>query len=273
MSKQAAAPGIDMASAIEHARAAIGTAGQVDSLKVKLAAGLAAHSGGATSMSTHAGTGAASTQTRTLVSLGKACVFSAALGAAGTVAWFATHEGDSAAAPRATSPATVAPVTSEPPAAAPQPPAAPPASSDAPIDDAPAASHPPSRPSAARARLAKPAAASRTSRTPRGDSPANAPPAPASEVELISRAQGLVDSQPSAALAALREHEVAYPSGMLREEREVLRIDAEWALGSRDSALAHARAFLLRYPHSTQARRFETLLSDHKNELDTTPTE
>jgi hypothetical protein len=156
----------------------------------------------------------------------------------------------------------------------PQPPTAPAATNDAPTSNVtPAASDPPSPSTAGRTRTAKPTASSRAPRTSREDSTASTAPAPASEVELISRAQALLDSQPSAALAALREHEVAYPTGMLREEREVLRIDAEWALGRRVAALAHARAFLLSYPRSTQARRFERLLSDHKKEIDTTPTE
>jgi hypothetical protein len=94
-----------------------------------------------------------------------------------------------------------------------------------------------------------------------------------SEVQLVTRAQALLDSQPAAALSVLREHERLFPSGMLREEREVLRIDAEWALGQRATALLHARAFVQRYPHSPQARRFDQLLNDHKNEVDATRTE
>jgi hypothetical protein len=110
----------------------------------------------------------------------------------------------------------------------------------------------------------------------RGASREAAPPSArsqVSEVELLTRAQVLVDSQPSAALDVLHEHERVYPAGLLREERDVLRIDAEWALGRRETALVHARSFVQRYPRSTQARRFETLLSDHKNETDSTPTE
>jgi hypothetical protein len=95
----------------------------------------------------------------------------------------------------------------------------------------------------------------------------------AAEVELITRAQALLDSQPSAALTALDDHERLYPGGMLREERETLRIDAEWALGRHSVALSRARAFVQRYPHSTQTRRFDQLLSDHKNETGATRTE
>lgn len=107
-------------------------------------------------------------------------------------------------------------------------------------------------------------------RLPSAEGPAATHP---SEVELISRAQALLDSHPLAALEALHEHEATYASGMLREERDVLRIDAEWALGRHDAALTHARIFLQRYPRSTQARRIETLLREHKNGREAKPTE
>ncbi|HKP61554.1 MAG TPA: hypothetical protein VJV78_32715, partial [Polyangiales bacterium] len=109
--------------------------------------------------------------------------------------------------------------------------------------------------------------------------PAGSPPSAAqalsqpSEVELISRAEDLVDRTPAAALELLGTHERLYPHGMLGEERDVLRVDAEWALGQRAAALGHARAFVRRYPGSTQTRRLSRLLADHNFQPAATPTE
>jgi hypothetical protein len=334
MSKQVrTASGIDLATALEHARAAVGTVEQVESLKAKLAASIAAIGGtGAAAEAGVRGNGIAhnlhrgaaiGSKTDAFASLAKACVFSAALGAAATAVWFAipdraTH---TRTTPKAPSVHRISPPLDDShanaPGAAPSLPSASAASNErkqlaetkplTPADEtspksnvspstnasarnAPTADsdalHTPdaqsgSSPEASgherdsasvRAARKRTTSTSHSPLTTRGAPTTDTTPTP-SEVALISRAQRLLDSQPSAALAALREHELAYPSGMLREEREVLRIDAEWALGLRSTALAHARAFLQRYPRSTQARRLEILLSDHKTEIDTTPTE
>ena len=75
---------------------------------------------------------------------------------------------------------------------------------------------------------------------------------PAAEVELITRAQALVRAQPAQALALLLEHERGFAHGILVQERETLRIDAERALGQNARAREHARAFIAAFPTSPQ---------------------
>jgi hypothetical protein len=85
------------------------------------------------------------------------------------------------------------------------------------------------------------------------------------EIALITRAQGLLDLQPSAALTVLREHERQFPSGILAEERDVLRVEAERALGRTPQAIAHAKAFCAQYPNSPQTRTLEHWLAAQIN--------
>jgi hypothetical protein len=93
----------------------------------------------------------------------------------------------------------------------------------------------------------------------------------ATEIALITRAQSLLDLQPSAALTVLLEHEREFPRGILAEERDVLRVEAERALGRTPQAIAHAKAFCAQYPNSPQTRTLEHWLAaqisaatDHK---------
>ena len=90
---------------------------------------------------------------------------------------------------------------------------------------------------------------------------APAPPDPEGELVLLTRAQEKLEVAPAAALALLAEHEQRYPSGVLVQERELMRIDAERALGRSDSAVARARAFLTHYPRSPQRTRLQAWLS------------
>lgn len=53
-----------------------------------------------------------------------------------------------------------------------------------------------------------------------------------------------------AALSALDQHRHEFPNGQLSQEREALRVRALWGLGQKPAALAAARAFRKRYPHS-----------------------
>ncbi|HKU42091.1 MAG TPA: hypothetical protein VJR89_28225 [Polyangiales bacterium] len=128
-------------------------------------------------------------------------------------------------------------------------------------------------PQAPEAKAPAPAARARTSSSRHVVSSPPQAAVPVSEVELISRAEALVDRSPAAALELLGTHERLYPQGMLGEERDVLRVDAEWALGQRARALGHARAFLQRYPSSAQTRRLSRLLADHNSSASATPTE
>lgn len=289
MTKRGSATEVDMTAALEEARAAIGTPRQVERLRSKLAAGVAAAVAmdtvqNETTSAVRAADGPAATHAPTALPVSKFTLLAAAIGIVGATTWFATRSDANRPPPsNRTHARTSAAQTSardqtaepSPEATRPRPSmgsAGPSASATGAANDENALV--PASPLAAAGRkvgrTSAPAAVSHA----RGTSPAPASVrVQPSEVELLTRAQSLIDAQPSAALAALHEHELAYPSGLLREERDVLRIDAEWALGRRATALAHARSFVARYPRSTQTRRFEALLSDHKTEADSTPTE
>lgn len=88
------------------------------------------------------------------------------------------------------------------------------------------------------------------------------------ELALVTRAQDLLARSPAQALDVLAEHEREFASGMLVEEREVLRIDAERALGRVDSAAERARAFIARFPRSPQVPRLRTWLSTRSQQND-----
>ena len=101
----------------------------------------------------------------------------------------------------------------------------------------------------------------------------------AGELDLLRRAQTLVDTRPAEALAVLDTHARSYPAGVFAQERESLAIDALRKLGRREQAHARAHAFVQRYPQSPHTRRIGTWLepvdpvdSDHKNEASPLPT-
>jgi hypothetical protein len=116
----------------------------------------------------------------------------------------------------------------------------------------------PSRPAARTPRSARPAASEPTLPIA---GPASALPDPEGELTLLTRAQEQLEVAPAAALALLAEHEQRYASGVLVQEREVMRIDAERALGRGDRAAARAQAFLARFPRSPQRTRLQAWLS------------
>ncbi len=78
----------------------------------------------------------------------------------------------------------------------------------------------------------------------------SAEPAKPSEISLISQAKGAIESSPRKALSLLAEHAKAYPSGVLAEEREVLRIRALKNLGKEDAAHAQEEKFRKEHPES-----------------------
>jgi hypothetical protein len=84
----------------------------------------------------------------------------------------------------------------------------------------------------------------------------------------VTRAQDLLARSPAQALVVLDEHARRFSHGMLVEEREVLRIDAERALGRGDSAAERARAFITRFPRSPQVPRLRAWLSTRTRERD-----
>jgi len=100
---------------------------------------------------------------------------------------------------------------------------------------------------------------------------------PELELSLISRAQKELRTRPAQALALLSEHAARYPSGLLAQERDALRIDAERALGHVPEAREHARRFIADYPRSPQARALSRWLAQpmaavHKSEPEDRPT-
>jgi hypothetical protein len=103
---------------------------------------------------------------------------------------------------------------------------------------------------------------------------------PDAELALLTRAERALATRPAVALVILQEHEQRFAQGVLAQERETMRIDAELALGQRAQAVARARAFIARFPGSPHRHRFEPLLaspppppSDHKHRAPHIPTD
>lgn len=82
------------------------------------------------------------------------------------------------------------------------------------------------------------------------DSNGKTQPTKPSEASLIGRAKGALETSPSQALTALSEHAKLYPSGVLAEEREVLRIRALKNLGRERAAEAQQEKFHREHPES-----------------------
>lgn len=84
------------------------------------------------------------------------------------------------------------------------------------------------------------------------------PPIPPLERELaLLRAarDALARADADAALTALAEHAAEFPTGHLREERLVLRVEALCAAGSRADARREATSFAQAHPNSPHARK------------------
>lgn len=120
-------------------------------------------------------------------------------------------------------------------------------------------------PTAAEVRATPAPAPRRAPKPAKKEAPVPAPAA-ASEVELISQAQAALERDPHAALGWLSQHEQLYSRGLLSEERDILRFDAERALGLKQPASAHARAFVSAYPSSPHRRRVEQWLVEQSQE-------
>lgn len=104
---------------------------------------------------------------------------------------------------------------------------------------------PPSKP------LAPSAAASRAEPSAALAAPSSEPASLERELSLLERARArLAEGQPRATLQLLRQHEAAYPSSVLQQEREVLTIRALSAAGRLPEAKTRAQAFIAAYPGS-----------------------
>lgn len=73
------------------------------------------------------------------------------------------------------------------------------------------------------------------------------------ELQLLIAAQNALRSSPSVALELADEHAREYAGGRFAQEREVIAIEALFALGRQQAAMARAEAFITRYPRSVQA--------------------
>jgi hypothetical protein len=263
MTKGRSTAPVQLTAALEAARSTVGTPAQVAKLRARIAEGIGGSGLGEDATRENATPSSEAITGRTRVVSLKSFAVIAAIAVLGAAVWISTRIVHSPRAAVARAPS--APVVA--------PPAATSLGSAVPAEratESPSSSTP-------RAAIAGRQIRTRTAPAPVATPSARTTQKPAapdeSEVQLITRAQALLDSQPTAALAALLAHERLYPRGILAEERDVLRIDAEWGLGQRAAALSHARAFVRQFPRSAQTRRFDRLLSDHKNEAEPTRTE
>jgi len=80
------------------------------------------------------------------------------------------------------------------------------------------------------------------------------------EVKLLQRAQDALLTTPTDALSLANEDIRRFPNGLLRQEADVLAIDALVHLGRRDAAEARAAKFREAHPGSTHLRRIEAIL-------------
>lgn len=83
------------------------------------------------------------------------------------------------------------------------------------------------------------------------------------EMAIIREArQALRAARPEGALEVLDAHARAFPSGQMREDREVLRIEALCAAGKAPQARAEARLFLRSFPGSAHAQRVRSICAE-----------
>ena len=99
---------------------------------------------------------------------------------------------------------------------------------------------------------------------PQTEPPQAEPPQPAPlpslerELALLRAARdALARADADAALTALAEHAAEFPTGHLREERLVLRVEALCAAGSRADARREATSFAQAHPNSPHARKLQ----------------
>lgn len=84
------------------------------------------------------------------------------------------------------------------------------------------------------------------------------------EIALLEAARSRLATSPPAALSALRDHELRFPAGQLRIEREFLIVDALVRLGRRPEAEARARALDQQAPKSLYGERLDRILGTKK---------
>jgi hypothetical protein len=85
-------------------------------------------------------------------------------------------------------------------------------------------------------------------------------PSALDEVTLLERAEDALATSPAHALALCDQDASLFPRGLLRQEAEVIAIDALVRLGRHAEADARAASFRKAYPTSTHQRRIDMLL-------------
>jgi hypothetical protein len=82
------------------------------------------------------------------------------------------------------------------------------------------------------------------------------------ETALLGRAHQALASDPAHALSLTAQHQREYPSGVLRQESDLIAIEALEALGRHAEARASAASFRTRYPSSAHLRRLDRLIGE-----------
>jgi hypothetical protein len=82
-----------------------------------------------------------------------------------------------------------------------------------------------------------------------------------SEAALLEQARSALASDPARALALTRQHQARFPNGILRQEREVIAIEALRRLGRGKTAAERAGSFEQAFPDSAHRRAVESGLS------------
>ena len=103
------------------------------------------------------------------------------------------------------------------------------------------------------------------SRPSQADLPASdvdGPGTPETETALLGRAHQALASDPARALSLTAQHQREYPSGVLRQESDLIAIEALEALGRHAEARASAASFRARYPSSAHLRRLDRLIGE-----------
>lgn len=82
-----------------------------------------------------------------------------------------------------------------------------------------------------------------------------------SEAALLEQARSALATNPARSLALTRQHEARFPNGVLRQEREVIAIEALRRLGRDKTAAERAGSFEQAFPDSAHRRAVEGGLS------------
>jgi hypothetical protein len=82
-----------------------------------------------------------------------------------------------------------------------------------------------------------------------------------SEAALLEQARSALTSDPARALALTRQHQARFPSGVLKQEREVIAIEALRRLGRSKAAADRAGSFERAFPDSAHRRAVESGLA------------